>query len=84
MKLTVNLPEEVVEHLGPDAERGILEAVVVQQFREGKLGKPELRRILDLATVDQLDGLLKAHGVFYDYTFEDIERDRKTLKRLGF
>jgi hypothetical protein len=31
-----------------------------------------------------LDGFLKAHGVYEDYTMEDLEREREGLRRLGF
>ena len=31
-----------------------------------------------------LDGFLKAHDVFEDYGFEDLEREREALHRLGF
>jgi hypothetical protein len=32
----------------------------------------------------QIDGFLKAHGVYEDVTIEDIERDLADLKSLGF
>jgi hypothetical protein len=43
-----------------------------------------LRRILNFATRAALDGFLKAHGLSIDYTFDDLERDRQDLTRLGF
>jgi predicted nucleic acid-binding protein len=32
----------------------------------------------------RLDGFLKSHDVYEDYTMEDFERDRDALKQLGF
>jgi hypothetical protein len=30
----------------------------------------------------ELDAFLKEHEVYLDYTMEDLERDRETLKRV--
>jgi hypothetical protein len=30
-----------------------------------------------------VDGFLKSHGIFRDYTMADFERARAALKRLG-
>jgi len=43
-----------------------------------------LRRLLGFGTRYRLDGFLKAHDVYEDYTMEDFERDRDALKQLGF
>jgi hypothetical protein len=42
-----------------------------------------LRRLLGFATGYQLDGFLKAHEVYEDYTMEDLEKELDGLKRLG-
>jgi hypothetical protein len=31
----------------------------------------------------QLDGFLKAHGIYQDYTLEDFESERQALKEIG-
>jgi hypothetical protein len=31
----------------------------------------------------QLDGFLKAHNVYEDYTLEDFEKERRALRELG-
>jgi hypothetical protein len=38
--------------------------------------------MLGLARI-QLDGFLKSHGIYQDYTLEDFERERQDLKELG-
>jgi hypothetical protein len=30
-----------------------------------------------------VDGFVKSHGVFEEYTLEDLEEERRTLKELG-
>jgi hypothetical protein len=42
-----------------------------------------LRRLLGLQTRTDVDAFLKDRGVELEYTAEDLERDRETLKRFG-
>jgi hypothetical protein len=39
--------------------------------------------LLGLETSDQIDGFLKTHDVWIDYRFQDSERERAGLSRLG-
>jgi hypothetical protein len=64
--------------------RAALGALVAEEYKQGHLTKPDLRRLLGFETGDQFDGFLKAHDVWIDYTMEDLERERIGLKRLGF
>ena len=36
-----------------------------------------------LEASDQIDSFLKAHDVWIDYTMEDLEAERRALRRLG-
>jgi hypothetical protein len=58
--------------------------LVADGYRSGRLHKPDLRRLLAFTTSHEIDGFLKAHGVVDDYTMEDFEQERQTLKSLGF
>ena len=87
MNLTVKIPDDVAERLsaaGGDLSRRALEALVAEEYRQGNLTKPDLRRVLGLETSDQIDSFLKAHEVWIDYTLQDLERERAGLRRLGF
>jgi hypothetical protein len=87
MNLTVEIPDDVAQRLsavGGDLSRRALEALVAQEYKQGHLTKPDLRRLLSLETSDQIDGFLKAHDVWIDYTLQDLERERAGLQRLGF
>ena len=87
MQLTVQIPDEFAQRLhsagGGDLSRRALESLVADEYRNGHLTKPELRRILNLETGDQIDGFLKAHGVYEEYGLEDLNRELETLRRLG-
>ena len=87
MELTVQIPDDLASRMnasGGDLSRRALEALAVEEFRKGHITKPELRRLLGFGTRYQLDGFLKSHGVYEDYTMEDFERDRDALRQLGF
>ncbi|MGA3076357.1 MAG: UPF0175 family protein [Bryobacteraceae bacterium] len=87
MELTVQIPDELVHRMsasGGDLSRRALEALALEEFKSGRITKPELRRRLGFGTRYRLDGFLKSHDVYEDYTMEDFERDRDALKQLGF
>ena len=86
MEITLNIPDELARLLGSsgDMERRALEALVLEEYRLGRLTKPELRRLLGFGTRTKLDEFLKAHDVFEPYTLDDLERERRDLERLGF
>jgi hypothetical protein len=83
MDITVRIPDDLAQRLGRDLPRRVLEALALEEFKLGHLGKPELRRLLGFETRAALDGFLKAHQVYVNYTAEDLERDRDDLRRLG-
>jgi chromosome segregation and condensation protein ScpB len=86
MNLTVEIPDDMAQRLsseGGDLSRRALEALAAEEYRQGRLYKPDLRRLLGFTTSDQIDTLLKAHEVWIDYSLEDVERERAGLRRLG-
>jgi hypothetical protein len=52
--------------------------------KAGRLKEAQLRQLLRLQTREAVDGFLKAHEVWLNYTKEDLERERVALRRLGF
>jgi len=86
MQLTLDLPDELSAALaasGPDLPRAALEAIALEAYRERKLTTTQLRRLLGFESRYQLDGFLKQHEVWLDYTWQDLEQDRETHRRLG-
>ena len=87
MNLTIQIPDDLASRLnaaGADLSRRALEAFSLEEYKSGHLTQAELRRLLGFGTRYQLDGFLKAHDVWIDYTLEDAARERETLERLGF
>ena len=59
MELTVYIPDDIAEQLGganDDLCRRALEALVAEEYRLGRLKKPDLRRLLGFETGYEIDG----------------------------
>ncbi len=75
--VTVEIPEDLATILssgGQDLSRAALEALAVEAYRAKRLSDAQFRRILGLSRFEA-DALLKAHGVWLDYTLDDFERE---------
>jgi hypothetical protein len=86
MNLTLRIPDEIAARLGATGaalERQALEAFVVESFRAGRITTEDLREALGFEVLDEVDGFLKAHGVYEPYDLADLERERGTLDELG-
>lgn len=86
MELILDLPDELSAALTPsgqDLSRAAFEAIALEAYREHKLTTAQLRRLLGFESRYELDGFLKQHEVWLEYTWQDVERDRETHHRLG-
>ena len=86
MTLTVEIPDDLAGRLcasGGDLSRRALEAFALEEYKTGRVSRAELRRLLGFSRYE-LDGFLKAHEVWIEYTIEDFRRDMQDLKALGF
>ncbi|HEY1217759.1 MAG TPA: UPF0175 family protein [Bryobacteraceae bacterium] len=86
MELTVQIPDDLARSMsgsGEDLARRALDALALEEFKSGRLTKPELRRLLGFGTRYRLDGFIKAHDVYEDYTMQDLEQELEGLRRLG-
>ena len=83
MQITLELPDEIARELaqGRDLSRAALEALVAESCREHRLSDHQAAQILGLSRYE-LDGFLKARGVFYDYTIDDYKRECEEGERL--
>ena len=84
MEVTINIPEDVAKVFladGGDIEREILEATALEGYREGKLSRAQVGRMLDLNRFETED-FLKAHHALLHYSMEDLEQDRRVIDAL--
>ena len=82
--VTLEIPEDLAAILnsdGRDLSRAALEALAVEEYRARRLSDAQFRRLLGLSRWEA-DGLLKAHGVWLDYTIEDFNREGEAGRRI--
>ena len=81
MIVTLEIPEELAQRLGPEAERMSREALGLEAHRQGLWTEAELGRFLGLTRI-ALDQFLKDRGVGLAYSWDDLEREREVNRRL--
>ena len=84
MQITLELPEDIAQHLSAqwrDLPRAALESLVAEAYRADLLTAEQVRLLLGYPTRMRVDEFLKQHEI-YDYTLEDFEQDRETLRQL--
>jgi hypothetical protein len=78
MEITLNLPEDIAEDLAgkwADVPRAALESLALEAYRAGALTQAQVRRLLGFTSLVEVDGFLKKHGAYLDYTLDDLERE---------
>ena len=85
MTITLEIPDDLAEELippGQDLARAVLEAVALEGYRSGKFTQAQVRRLLGYETRMEVDGFLKEHGVYLEYTMDELEEDSASGDRL--
>jgi len=86
MQITLELPDDVARGLEAQVKnlpRALLESFALEGYRSGKLTEEQVRKILGYGTRMQVDGFLKEHGVYLDYTLEDLDRETETSREFS-
>ena len=81
MSLNLELPEEVIEALGPEPERATLEAVLLFLIYEEKMSVARAGEILDL---DRMSAIrwYTSHGFYYpDLSEEDLAEELRHARK---
>jgi Uncharacterised protein family (UPF0175) len=84
--ITVQLPEDIARRLESrwkDLPRAALESLALEAYRSEILTTAELRQLLGYETSYALDGFLKEHRVYLEYTPEELEREAESSRRLS-
>lgn len=83
MQITLTIPDNIAAQLGTNgiAARKILELAAVQGYGSGQFTSPQVQEMLGIDRF-QLDGLLKAHGILFDYSPEELAEEVETIQRL--
>jgi len=85
MHVAFEVPEDVALLLGENPAslgRAALEALALEGIRAGKITAGQARRLLGIVSRYEMDGFLKAHGVFLPLSTADVELDAATASRF--
>lgn len=80
--VTVTIANEVLRAQHGEAARQILEQFALKGYKSAQLSHAEVGRLLGLVTPMEVDGFLKAHGVYFDYDEEELAREEATSRYL--
>jgi len=78
MTITLDVPEDIARHLashGEDPARTALEALALECYRSHTLSEEQIRRMLGYETRMEVHGFLKQHGVYLNYTADELRSD---------
>jgi hypothetical protein len=81
MQVHLDIPEEVARQFAGEPgglTRAALEALALEGVRSGKLTVHQARLMLGIPSRYEMDGFLKAHGLFLDITLEEVIKDSET------
>ncbi len=85
MQVTVNIPDDLaalVVPAGHDPARTVFEGALVQAYREDRISGPQLMAALGIETREELDGYLKSHHVYIQYSLDDLNAEREVMERI--
>jgi len=85
MEIVLTIPDEVAASLengsnGGQVAKRLLEFAAVEGYRSGALTSTQAQEMLGLERFE-FDGVLKAHGVFYEYTDEELAEEVAAINR---
>ncbi len=83
MQVTVLLPDEVVQQMGRDADipRRVVEAVVLEGYRAGRLSRGQISEVLGLGFTET-EAFLKDNDALLQYSRTDLEADLIALDKI--
>ena len=86
MEVRIQIPDDLAAQIqaqGGDLPRSVLEAYALEGYKAGRLSAYQVQEILGFETPMEVDGFLKSHGVYLDYSAEDLEEDIVTSRRVS-
>lgn len=81
----VDIPDEIAQRLNQtwgSLSRRLLEVIIADAYRWGKVNTAEVRQILQLPSRLETHVFLKRMGVYLNYDEAELEKDLQTLKEF--
>lgn len=84
MQIALEVPQDLAEGLQAkwgDLSRAALESLALEGYRSGALTHSQMRRLLGFSSRNEVDGFLKRHEIYLEYTLDDLEKDLENSRR---
>ncbi len=85
MQINFEIPDDLAAQLTPadqEPARTALEAIAIEAYRAHRLTGYQLRQLLGIPSRYDLDGFLKKHQIWLEYSIDDFERERALSEKL--
>ena len=84
MKVDIQIPEKIglqLQREWRDVPRRVVEAVALEAYRSDALSREQVGDLLGLSFWET-EAFLIEHQAYLDYSVEDLDADRATLRRI--
>lgn len=85
MQLTIELPDDIANQLQlqpANISRRILELIAADNYRQGRIGAAQVRRMLNLSSRWETYEFLKREKAYLPYTEDDLEQDAQAIRKV--
>jgi predicted HTH domain antitoxin len=83
MHITIEIPDDLANQLQPaNFSYRILELIAADNYRQGRIGAAEVRRLLNFSSRWETYEFLKREKAYLPYTEEDLEQDAQAIRDL--
>jgi predicted HTH domain antitoxin len=85
MQITIELPDDIANQLQlqpANISRRILELIAADNYRQGRIGAAQVRRMLNFSSRWETYEFLKREKAYLPYTEDDLEQDAQTIRNV--
>ena len=83
MQIMIELPDDIANQLQPpNIERRVLELIAADNYRQGRIGAAQVRRMLNFSSRWETYEFLKQEKAYLPYTEDDLEQDLQAISKV--
>jgi predicted HTH domain antitoxin len=85
MQIIIELPDDIANQLQvqpANISRRVLELIVADNYRQGRIGAGEVHRILSFSSRWETYEFLKREQAYLPYSEEDLEQDVQAIRNI--
>jgi predicted HTH domain antitoxin len=85
MQIMIELPDDIANQLQlqpANISRRILELIAADNYRQGRIGAAQVRRMLNFSSRWETYEFLKREKAYLPYTEDDLEQDAQTIRNV--